>query len=124
MSEINNSPTPTDLELQLDRQLTSQKMTSWGPTVIADIKKLVADIAPPKTKSRVGALHGFGFGVRRGDQPRVTFSLNRGGLLHRSPRRRRHGDLQRREQELLLANHVARWVEPLAIHAGDFARNG
>ncbi len=50
MSELDQPTFSALLEQQLERQLQSQKMTSWGPTVIADIKKLVADIAPADKK--------------------------------------------------------------------------
>jgi uncharacterized protein (TIGR00730 family) len=73
-----------ELELQLERQLTSQKMTSWGPAVIADIKKLVADIAPANkpfenadiiTEIIVTALKAVQSNIGRGDMKLLSRSL-------------------------------------------------
>src|SRR5262245_59329845 len=78
-----NSPS-AELDLQIERQLHGQKMTSWGPTVIADIKKLVADIAPAGKKFEnadivteiiVTALKAVQSNIGRGDMKLLSRSL-------------------------------------------------
>lgn len=73
-----------DLELQIERQLTSQKMSSWGPDVLADIKKLISDIAPVNQKFEnadivteiiVTALKAIQSQIGRGDMKLLSRSL-------------------------------------------------
>lgn len=84
MSDTSQPFTAVELEQQLERQLTSQKMTSWGPAVLGDIKKLVADIAPSDKKFEnadvvteiiVTALKAVQSSIGRGDMKLLSRSL-------------------------------------------------